>query len=203
MSKVAYLTLCGGSMTGEGQQRHGTERPVGTDPQLIGTVWISAPHGQAGRPGSASEAQVLLRPTTPPRGPPGPRTGVPARVATGATCHQERDRDASRLHTRRELPDRTTPARSLRLERYGTHQEGKIIGGEFIPPGHRHPTTAATGLPGVAADHHCGHSEVPIQTRAASRPRPPDTSSPVAVVPRRSHGVPGSPLAGRRNWRWQ
>ena len=68
LSKVAYLTLCGGSMTGEGQQRHGTERPVGTDPQLIGTVWISAPHGQAGRPGSASEAQVLLRPTTPPRG---------------------------------------------------------------------------------------------------------------------------------------
>src|SRR6188472_4106604 len=39
---------------------------------------------------------------------------VPARVATGATRHRERDRDAScRLHARRELPDRTTPARSL------------------------------------------------------------------------------------------
>jgi hypothetical protein len=32
-------------MTGEGQQRHGTERPVGTDPQLIGTIWVSAPNG--------------------------------------------------------------------------------------------------------------------------------------------------------------
>jgi hypothetical protein len=47
---------------GWGQQRHGTERPVATDPQLIGNIWVSAPHEQLGVvSGAVTKRAVRLR----------------------------------------------------------------------------------------------------------------------------------------------